>query len=69
MNSRNNKKALKIFGLFIMFLVIIISSSAFWNVMTVGTAAVGTFEIIVSIINFLVEIGLLIHFGRKFILE
>lgn len=68
MNSRN-KKALKIFGLFIMFLVIIISSAAFWNVMTVGTAAVGTFEIIVSIINFLVEIGLLIHFGRKFILE
>lgn len=68
MNSRN-KKALKIFGLFIMFLVIIISSAAFWNVMTVGTAATGTFEIIVSIINFLIEIGLLIHFGRKFILE
>ena len=37
--------------------------------MTVGTAAAGTFEIVVSIINFLVEIGLLIHFGRKFILE
>lgn len=37
--------------------------------MTVGTAAAGIFEIIVSIINFLVEIGLLIHFGRKFILE
>ncbi|MDY5984963.1 MAG: hypothetical protein SPI94_05805 [Candidatus Onthovivens sp.] len=55
--------------MFIMFLVIIISSAAFWNVMTVGTAAAGTFEIIVSIINFLVEIGLLIHFGRKFILE
>ena len=68
MNSRN-KKALKIFGLFIMFLVIIISSAEFWNVMTVGTAAAGNFEIIVSIINFLVEIGLLIHFGRKFILE
>lgn len=68
MDSRS-KKALKIFGLFIMFLVIIISSAAFWNVMTVGTAAAGTFEIIVSIINFLVEIGLLIHFGRKFILE
>lgn len=68
MNSRN-KKALKIFGLFIMFLVIIISSAAFWNVMTVGIAAAGIFEIIVSIINFLVEIGLLIHFGRKFILE
>lgn len=68
MNSRN-KKALKIFGLFIMFLVIIISSATFWNVMTVGTAAAGIFEIIVSIINFLVEIGLLIHFGRKFILE
>lgn len=68
MNSRI-KKALKIFGLFIMFLVIIIPSVAFWNVMTVGTAAAGTSEIIVSIINFLVEIGLLIHFGRKFILE
>lgn len=68
MNSRI-KKTLKIFGLFIMFLVIIISSSAFWNVMTVGTTAAGTFEIVVSIINFLVEIGLLIHFGRKFILE
>jgi hypothetical protein len=68
MNSRS-KKALKIFGLFIMFLVIIISSAAFWNVMAVGTAAAGIFEIIVSIINFLVEIGLLIHFGRKFILE
>ena len=63
------KKTLKIFGLFIMFLVIIISSTTFWNVMTVGTAAAGTFEVIVSIINFLVEIGLLIHFGRKFILE
>lgn len=68
MNSRI-KKTLKIFGLFMMFLVIIISSAAFWNVMTVGTVAAGTFEIIVSIINFLVEIGLLIHFGRKFILE
>lgn len=64
-----NKRALKIFCLFIMFLIIIIPSAAFWNVMTVGTAAAGTFEIIVSIINFLVEIGLLIHFGRKFILE
>ena len=63
MNSRS-KKALKIFGLFI-----IISSAAFGNVMAVGTAAAGIFEIIVSIINFLVEIGLLIHFGRKFILE
>lgn len=52
-----------------MFLIIIIPSAAFWNVMTVGTAAAGIFEIIVSIINFLVEIGLLIHFGRKFILE
>lgn len=69
MNSRINKKTLKIFGLFIMFLVIIISSSAFWNVMIIGTAAVGIFKIIISIINFLVEIGLLIHFGRKFILE
>lgn len=68
MNSRN-KKALKIFCLFIMFLVIIIPSAAFWNVMTVGTAAAGTFEIIISIINFIVEIGLLIHFCRKFILE
>lgn len=68
MNSRN-KRALKIFCLFIMFLIIIIPSAAFWNVMTVGTAAAGIFEIIVSIINFLVEIGLLIHFGRKFILE
>ena len=68
MNSRN-KRALKIFCLFIMFLIIIIPSAVFWNVMTVGTAAAGTFEIIVSIINFLVEIGLLIHFGRKFILE
>ena len=69
MNSRINKKTLKIFGLFIMFLVIIISSSAFWNVMIIGTAAAGIFEIIISIINFLVEIGLLIHFGKKFILE
>lgn len=68
MNSRI-KKTLKIFCLFIMFLVIIIPSAAFWNVMTVGTAAAGTFEIIISIINFIVEIGLLIHFGRKFILE
>lgn len=47
MNSRINKKTLKIFGLFIMFLVIIISSSAFWNVMIIGTAAAGIFEIIV----------------------
>ena len=68
MNPRT-KKTLKIFGLFIMFLVIIISSVAFWNVMTVGTMAAGIFEVIVSIINFLVEIGLLIHFSRKFILE
>ena len=37
--------------------------------MIIGTAAVGIFEIIVSIIYFLVEIGLLIHFGKKFILE
>lgn len=69
MNSRNNKKALKIFGLFIMFLVIIISSSAFWNIMTIGVVSAGIFDVIVSIINFLVEIGLLIYFGRKFILE
>lgn len=52
-----------------MFLVIIILSVAFWNVMAVGTVAAGTFEVVVSIINFLVEIGLLIYFGRKFILE
>lgn len=67
--SDKAKKSLKIFGLFLMLLVIIISSSAFWNVMVAGTAVAGTFEIIVSVINFLVELGLLVHFGRKYLVQ
>ena len=67
--STRTKRALKIFGIFIMFLIIIISSSAFWNVMVVGTTVAGTFEIIVSVINFLIELALLIHFGRKYLVQ
>lgn len=67
--SDKTKKFLKILGLFAMLLVVIISSSAFWNVMTVGIAAAGTFEIVVSVINFLVELGLLVHFGRKYLVQ
>lgn len=63
------KRWLKILGLFIMLLVVIISSSAFWNVMTVGVTVAGTFEIVVSVINFLIEIGLLVHFGRKYLVQ
>lgn len=67
--SDKTKKSLKIFGLFLMLFIVIISSSAFWNVMVAGIAAAGTFEIVVSIINFLVELGLLVHFGRKYLVQ
>lgn len=67
--SDRTKKSLKIFGLFAMLIIVIISSSAFWNVMVAGTTVAGTFEIVVSIINFLVELGLLVHFGRKYLVQ
>ncbi len=67
--KEKTKNTLKIVGLFIMLLIVIISSAAFWNVMVAGTAVAGTFEIIVSIINFLIELGLLVHFGRKYLVQ
>lgn len=64
------KRALKIMGLFAMLIIVIISSAAFWNVIAAGTATVvGGFEIAVSIINFLIELGLLVHFGRKYLVQ
>jgi len=67
--KEKTKSALKIVGLFIMLMIVIISSAAFWNVMVAGTTVAGTFEIVVSIINFLVELGLLVHFGRKYLVQ
>lgn len=63
------KVFLKALVIFMAFLIIIISTSAFWNVMVVGVTVAGTFEIVVSIINFLVELGLLVHFGRKYLVQ
>lgn len=67
--KEKTKNTLKIAGLFIMLMIVIISSSAFWNVMVAGTAVAGTFEIVVSVINFLIELALLIHFGRKYLVQ
>lgn len=65
--TEKTKTTLKIVSIFVIFVIAIITAAAFWNVMTVGITAVGTFEIIVSVINFLIEIGFLIHYGRKYL--
>ena len=67
--EERTKRALKIFGLFIVLIIVIMSSSAFWNVMVAGTAVAGTFEIVVSVINFFIELVLLVYLGRKYLVQ
>lgn len=60
------KKPFYIICLFIIALVMIISSAAFWNVVATGTVLiVGSFEVIISIINFILELAMIIFFAHK----
>lgn len=64
------KHNLKIIAIFIALLIIIISSASLWNIVAAGTTVViGTFEIVVSIINFLLELTVLVYAGRKLLFE
>lgn len=64
------KHNLKIVAIFIALLIVIISSASLWNIVAAGTTVViGTFEIVVSIINFLLELTVLVYAGRKLLLE
>lgn len=63
------KTSLKIVSIFVIFIIAIITAAAFWNVMTVGVTAVGIFEIVVSVINFIIEIGFLVHYGKKYLVQ
>lgn len=66
----NVKRSLKIFAVFVALIIAIIASASLWNVVTMGTTAViGTFEVVISVINFIIEIYLLGRIGKKLIFE
>lgn len=66
----NVKRSLKIFAVFVALIIAIIASASLWNVVTMGTTAViGTFEVVMSVINFIIEIYLLGRIGKKLIFE
>lgn len=66
----NVKRSLKIFAVFVALIIAIIASASLWNVVTMGTTVViGTFEVVMSVINFIIEIYLLGRIGKKLIFE
>lgn len=64
------KRSLKIFAVFVALIIAIIASASLWNVVAAGSIAViGTFEVVVSVINFFIELYLLGRISKKLIFE
>lgn len=63
--TNKTKRAAKIIFLFIFSLVAIISSAALWNAAALGTIAIGTFELVMSIVNFILEGCIVVYLTKK----
>lgn len=66
--TARTKHFLKIFALFVILLIVIITSGCIWNA-AAGVVAIGTFEVVLSVINFIVEMIAIIYLGKKVLLE
>lgn len=64
MTNKTNRAA-KIIFLFIFSLVAIISSAALWNAAALGTVIIGTFELVMSIVNFILEGCVVVYLIKK----
>lgn len=61
-----SKRPFYIISLFIIALIMVISSAAFWNVVATGTVLIiGSFEVIISVINFILELAMILFFAYK----
>ena len=64
-----NVKNLKHFGvvalMFVIGLLAIASNAAVWNAVSGGAEAIGTSEVVFSVLNLIAEGGLLWFFGKK----
>lgn len=62
------KHWIKIFALFFALMIVIITSGCIWNA-AAGVVVIGTFEVVLSVINFVCEMALLVYCGKKILLE
>ena len=64
-NVKNLKHFSVVALMFVIGLLAIASNAAVWNAVAGGTEAIGTSEVVFSVLNLIAEGGLLWFFGKK----